>query len=322
MKDNFWVDRYTRAIITEANIYNANTNLMLIVTFLHEILPTGGWSFYYNIQSLRLYRYVGGLGDMIMLFDIIYIFVTLAGWYKVVKGSYKQGFKVYIKNPWQLLHLIVTFCSTGAIVCTMGRFLFVKWAVEMYMSEPELFVSFAYVGQLEYLIMGFIGFVVFFTNLEFLRILRFNRRVGLLTKTVGILGPPMASFAVLFMVVFMAYVGFCHCIYADKLFGYSSFMLTFISLTEMFLGSFDIFELIDQAPFFGPIMFFSYMLLIQMVLINMFIGIICDAFAAVREASGEEEETNVLSFMANRMKNLTGNDSGEIDKHCVDGWLR
>jgi len=41
IKDNFWVDRYTRAIISEANIYNANTNLMLIVTFLHEILPTG-----------------------------------------------------------------------------------------------------------------------------------------------------------------------------------------------------------------------------------------------------------------------------------------
>ena len=41
MKENFWVDRYTRAIITEANIYNANTNLLLIATFLHEILPTG-----------------------------------------------------------------------------------------------------------------------------------------------------------------------------------------------------------------------------------------------------------------------------------------
>lgn len=311
MKDNFWVDRYTRAIITEANIYNANTNLLLIVTFLHEILPTGGWSFYYNIQSLRLYRYVGGLGDMIMLFDMIYVIVTLVGVYKIVKHSRKQGFKTYMSSPWNLLHFVVTFCSIGAIVCTLARFLFVKWAVENYTSEPELFTSFAYVAQLEYLIMGFIGFVVFFTNLEFLRILRFNRRVGLLTKTVGILGKPMASFGVLFIIVFMAYVGFCHCIYVDKLFGYSSMMLSFVSLTEMFLGSFDIFELIDQAPFFGPIMFFSYMLLIQMVLINMFIGIICDAFAAVREAAGEEEEANVMSFMNNRMKNLTGGNSGK-----------
>ena len=79
MKEKFWVDRYTRALITEANIYNANTNLLLLVTILHEVLPTGGWSMYYNIQSLRLYRYVGGLGQIILLFDIIFLFVTFIG---------------------------------------------------------------------------------------------------------------------------------------------------------------------------------------------------------------------------------------------------
>lgn len=116
----------------------------------------------------------------------------------------------------------------------------------------------------------------------------------------------MASFGVLFIVVFMAYVSFSHCIYVDKLEGYSSIMLTFVSLTEMFMGSFDIHELLDQAPFFGPIMFFSYIVLIQMILMNMFIGIICDAFASVREESDEEEETNMMSFLSQRMKKFTG----------------
>ena len=46
LKDSFWVDRYTRALFVETNIYNANTNLLMIVTILHEILPTGGWNFW------------------------------------------------------------------------------------------------------------------------------------------------------------------------------------------------------------------------------------------------------------------------------------
>ena len=46
LKKHFWVDRYTRALFTEANIYNANTNLLMIVTILHEIIPTGGWNFW------------------------------------------------------------------------------------------------------------------------------------------------------------------------------------------------------------------------------------------------------------------------------------
>ena len=104
----------------------------------------------------------------------------------------------------------------------------------------------------------------------------------------------------------MGYVSFAHCIYVDKLEGYSSLMLTFVSLTEMFMGSFDIHELLDQAPFFGPIMFFTYIVLIQMILMNMFIGIICDAFAAVREEEDEGEETDMMSFLSNRMKKFTG----------------
>lgn len=231
----------------------------------------------------------------------------------MAKHSKKRGFKKYLTNPWNLLHFIVTACSTGAAICTIGRKLFVKWAVENYTAEPEMFTSFATVAQLEYFIMGFLGFVVFFTNLEFLRILRFNRRVGLLTKTVGIIGGPMASFGVLFIVVFMGYVSFTHCIYVDKLAGYSSIMLTFVSLTEMFMGSFDIHELIDQAPFFGPIMFFSYIVLIQMILMNMFIGIICDAFASVREESDEEEETDMMSFLSQRMKKFTGISGNQLN---------
>ena len=236
----------------------------------------------------------------------ILIISPRTGWYKVVKHSRKKGFKKYLANPWNLLHFIVTACSTGAAVCTIGRKLFVRWAVENYLAEPEMFTSFATVAQLEYFIMGFLGFVVFFTNLEFLRILRFNRRVGMLTKTVGIIGGPMASFGILFIIVFMGYVSFAHCIYVDKLGGYSSIMLTFVSLTEMFMGSFDIHELLDQAPFFGPIMFFSYIVLIQMILMNMFIGIICDAFASVREEEDKGEEPDMMKFLSQRVKKFTG----------------
>ena len=81
LRDSFWIDRYTRALFTEVNIYNANTNLLLIVTIVHEIIPTGGWNFWYNIQAIKLYRYVGGMGDVAILFDVIFMFVTLINWY-------------------------------------------------------------------------------------------------------------------------------------------------------------------------------------------------------------------------------------------------
>ena len=70
----------TAGLLTEANVYNANTNLLILVTIVHEIIPTGGWNFWYNIQALKLYRYVDGMGDIVVLFDIIFMLVTLINW--------------------------------------------------------------------------------------------------------------------------------------------------------------------------------------------------------------------------------------------------
>ena len=306
LKKNFWVDRYTRALFTEINIYNANTNLLLIVTFLHEILPTGGWNFYTNVQALRLYRYVGGLGDLVILFDIVFSAVSLIGVYKAVRAIRRSGVKEYLSNPWNLLHVVVTVNSICAIVFSLGRMLAVNTAVAEYTAEPELFVSFQFVGQLEYLIIGCLGFVLFFTNLEFLRILRFNRLIALLSKSISIMSGPLMSFGLIFLVLFMAFVSFTTCIYVDKLEDFQSIPRSFVTMTTMFLGKLSVSDYFNNAPFFGPLMFASYMLSIQMIMINLFVGLICDAFAEVSEQEAPDEEPSVFSFMINRMKNIKG----------------
>lgn len=317
MKDHFWIDRFTRAIILEANIYNANTNLMLMVTFAHEILATGGWEYFSNVKAIRLYRYVGGVPNLILLFDFIFVFVTFVGLYKMIRGIKRNGCANYLSDFWNLLHTIVTCSALGAICLTFGRLFAVKSAVYTYSQEPEKFVSFSMVDQMENFVMAFLGFVLFFTNLEYLRIMRFNKSIANMTKTMKILGTPLMSFGMTFIIIFMAYVSFCHCIFADKLRDFNSVKTSFVALTNMFMGSFDIYAYLDNAPIFGPIMFFSYMLAIQMIMINMFVGIICDAFAEVGEQEDNEEKPSVLSFMANRVKSLAA-PKGAMTSSGVD----
>ena len=105
MRDHFWIDRYTRALLVEANIYNANTNLLMIVTILHEIIPTGGYNFWYNIQALKLYRYVGGMGDIVVLFDIIFMIVTIVNWYVLDRCYMIKTFLALYNNIFSLNHL-------------------------------------------------------------------------------------------------------------------------------------------------------------------------------------------------------------------------
>ena len=72
--------------------------------------------------------------------------------------------------------------------------------------------------------IAFLGLILFFTNLEFLRILRFSQQIALLSKTMSQLGSPLASFGVTFVVTFMAYSSLSHCLFVDKLEDFGTFM--------------------------------------------------------------------------------------------------
>ena len=52
MKDYFWIDQQMRAVFREANVFNANANVMLLITFLHEIIPTGRR----NFQAIKMFK--------------------------------------------------------------------------------------------------------------------------------------------------------------------------------------------------------------------------------------------------------------------------
>ena len=52
---------------------------MLLITFVHEIIPTGGWNFYPNVQPIKLYRYIGGMGEITVFLHIAFMLVTFYG---------------------------------------------------------------------------------------------------------------------------------------------------------------------------------------------------------------------------------------------------
>ena len=233
--------------------------------------------------------------------------VTLVGLYKLVKKCRKEGVKNYLKSAWNFLHAFVTVFSICTFSCVFARVGAVMYAMKQYKKEPEVFVSFAYLGQLDYFVQAFIGFVVMATNLEFLRLLRFNKKIGLLTATIRQSLKPLASFGLIFAFIFMSYVSLAHLLFVDQLEDYKNFGTSVVSLTRMFLGQFDVYAYMKAAPLLGPMLFLSYMVTIQMVLINMFIGIICETFEEVRlDIEKQSNDHEIVSFMTNRFKKIAG----------------
>ena len=90
-----------------------------------------------------------------------------------------------------------------------------------------------------------------------------------------------------------------------------------VTLTLMFMGQFDLSEFNNNAPVFGPILFFTYMIIITMIMINLFVGIICDTMAAVGEEEEGEDEGGPPKDFIPALFNAVGNAKSKQSEYQI-----
>ena len=309
-----WIDRRTRALFAEFTVYNPYVNFFCVVSLLTEILPTGGYYHYNRVTPIRLYRYVGPDQMVIMAFEILYISFVFVFTYHEVKQLSTMG-KKYFNDPWNYTEVLVIISSFCAIGLYFARMAFGKTAIDTMVENQEAFVSFDYVAILDDWCTAMIGFAVFCSFLKMLKILRFNKKMALMTRTVKACQNSLLSFFVLFLVVFLAYVQFAFLVFGPVSYSYSSLIRAVATLMSMTLGGFDFETLQSGNRILGPIFFFSYMMFVFLILVNVFLSIINDSFAEV--SADAEKQTNdyeIIDFITLRIKHMIGVLRGPIIK--------
>lgn len=301
-----WIDRYTRALFTELSIYNVNINLLCVVTLLYEELPTGGGQTFVNIQTIRLYRYLGNFSAALMLCEVIFAFLLLKWIVRDGKRLWKER-KAFWKNIWNVVDITITSLAITALSLYFARLVFLNVAIGNVREDHTRFVSFQYVVLLNEGVNSMIAFVVLLLNLKFLRMLRFNRKISVLACTIKVSASKLASFMVMFLVIFLAYCFLVYLVFGAALEDYRTFIRCMVSMMSMVLGNFEFYDLVAVNRIIGPAVFFTFMVVFQFILINMFIGILCDSFNDVRcDSEKQTNEYEIVQFISNRLKAFAG----------------
>lgn len=301
-----WIDRYTRALFTELSIYNININLLCVVTLLYEELPTGGGETFVNIQTIRVYRYLGNFSAALMTCEVIFAFLLLNWILRDGKRLWRERISFW-KKTWNVVDIAITALSIASLSLYFARLVFLNSAVGKLQEDRSKFVSFQYVVVLDEGVNAMVALVVLLINLKFLRMLRFNRKVSVLSSTMKVSASKLVSFMLMFLVIFLAYCFLVYLVFGPVLEDYRSFIRCMVSMMAMVLGNFAFYDLFDVSVIFGPAVFFTFMVLFQFILINMFIGILCDSFNEVRYDSEKQgNEYEIVQFISNRIKAFVG----------------
>jgi hypothetical protein len=150
------------------------------------------------------------------------------------------------------------------------------------------------------------GFCCFFGTMKLIRLCRFNQRLYLFVRTLKKAGKALISFAMMFSLVFFAFLSLFYLLFQSKLSACSSLYQTVEMLFQMTVMKYNVHDLSGAATFLGPICFSLFIIIVVFVCLNMFISIIIESFRQVRKNVHRGENEEIFSFMLERFVRWIG----------------
>ena len=143
--------------------------------------------------------------------------------------------------------------------------------------------------------------------------------MGMLGSTIKAATKDLKIFTIVFSIYFMAFCMFAYLVFGRSLGDYETFITTIESLVAFSLGSFDFHAFKRAEPVLGPIFFFLFIQVVVIGLMGMFLTIIYDAFATVKEnAEMQSNDYELVEFMVKKLKILFGYPWGKSKPEGVE----
>ena len=174
-----------------------------------------------------------------------------------------------------------------------------------YFAEPDSYVNFDAAALSDQFYGYTLACLVFILFIKFLKLLRFNKKMSLMFKTVAHASKDTKYFSFSFFIITAAFAHFAHLIFMSYIFEYSSMVYTLESLFSMMLGSIHYHSLIVAAPILGKWFFAAYFTFMTFILLNMFICIINESFDIIQEALHEKKNKyELIDFLTQRIRSF------------------
>ncbi|XP_022109894.1 polycystic kidney disease protein 1-like 2 [Acanthaster planci] len=301
-----WIDRYTRAVFIEFSCYNPHVNLFAVVCLTAEFLQTGAGQPTHRVDIIRLLTYAEGFGLVRIICEVMFFCFILFFIVKEVRNARRER-RQYLRNFWNWTECAIIGFSVGAAIIYFYRLYITNGLLARLKEGGYRYIKLQYIAYWNELLGYMLGWIVFLASLKFLKLLRFNRRIGVLSSTIHNCSSDLMYFGIMFGIVFFAFATAFYLIFGSNVYDYSDFIYTCESLIAAILGKFKFKELMSAQKALGPFFFFSFMMSMSYILINMFLTIINEAFKIVNaDISKQSNEYEMVDFMIRRLKLWTG----------------
>ncbi|KAH9278603.1 Polycystin-2 [Echinococcus granulosus] len=292
---NLWTGESTRAVIIDFTLYNANLNFFSVVQLLFETPYTGGVIGSVDIHPLYLIHrhslseYVVFVCEIISLVFVAYYIV------KEIISIFKMGLS-YFRGFWHLVDFLVISLCVACVGLNIYNRSLVMGILRQGISSLDVYPEFVHIAHMALQYKRLLALLVFFSLIQIFKFISFSETMGQLTATINYALYDMIGFTVMFGIIFAAFVQAGTLMFGSTSSEFKSFDLSAFALYRIILGDFDMDAIKATHILLGPLYFLVYVFFVFFVLLNMFLAIIGEAYAKVKENMAKRK--NDFKFIA------------------------
>ncbi|XP_047434663.1 polycystin-1 [Mugil cephalus] len=223
-----WLDHRTRAVSVEFSLYNINTNLLAVFSFLFEFPVSERAESSFDLLVITLWP-ITGL-DLQLLLMIILIALVLYFLMRGILGFLREGYR-YLLSAWRLLgicklSLAASVCGLHLRRCVMAK---QQWA--LYLKHPlDAFTDFYPLARQSQMYTVMSAMLLFILVLKASHQLRFLREWAVFGRALRRSVWELLGVSVALLLLMMAYSHTGHLLFHSVLDGYGSVTSTCLSL--------------------------------------------------------------------------------------------
>ena len=307
LKESKWTDWGTTAVVVTFHTYNANLNLFTKSEFVTEVNAGGLWIPSFTIQSIKLDRYTRPIDIYAVVSTVVFILCMFFFFFvqvREIRDFYREEHEIlhYLFNFWNLLDTVFNIGTVLLIVIRLAmilnyeNYMIVSWSDSSnFLRIPFLMTTGNFENQVT-------AVLVFLSFIKIFKYLHLNTRMNMLNKTLVFAAPDLATFIVLFAIVFLAFAFAGYALFGANLDIYASPLVAMSTTFQILLGFVTYGDLERVNRFWAPIYFVSYIVLVFFIMVNMFLAILNDSYAKVNEEM--KDERDMVQKIADRMQIL------------------
>jgi polycystin 1L2 len=138
-------------------------------------------------------------------------------------------------------------------------------------------------------------------TIKFLHILQFNSTIRTLFRTMSICASELLSFGIVFLISVFAFIQAGYVIFNDSILGLSTFFKSVETGFLLMLGKFQLEVMLLNNPVCSVIFYMTFNIFVIMVLLNLFISMMTDAFERAKEEEKSADPLGLENYLYEKM---------------------